>query len=138
MINLRFAPEFAEDLKAKVQMPGVKLFLAEALGAFQADLQARPDRFLRHLQQNGRGLMLALEKHGKVQITRGESQKLVPRYFVRFLNAPEFIFVATCDAPDDFYAEGVVPSLSFTAVVSLAQEMARMSQGAQPKNDQRM
>lgn len=138
MIELRFSREFGEDMKSKVEMPGVKLFLTEALACFQADLQARPERFLRHLQQNGRGLLIGLEKHGKVQITRGESQKLVPRFFVRFLNAPEFVFVATCDAIDDFYAAGAVTSLSFTAIVSLAEEMSRLTHAAHAKAAQRM
>ena len=138
MITLRYSEEFASEMRTKVDKPGVKMFLIEALSDFEVDLEQRPERFLRHLQENGRGLMIALEKYGKVQITRGENRKSAPRYFIRFMNAPEYILVATCDATKEFYSMGVVPHLSFTAVVSLSAELSRLTQASQPRVDGRM
>jgi hypothetical protein len=62
-----------------------------------------------------------LEEQGRVQIARGEGGQWAPRFMIRFVNAPQYVFLATCE-PEGYESLGEVAYMGFIAVVKLGDE----------------
>lgn len=128
-VMFKFSEDFSQDLRTVIDKPGVRVFVVEALAELEDYMLGASPRFLRGIQ-TGQVATVNLSEKGVVQIMRTQGVAFVPRYLLRFMGAPRYVMVGLCDLESDFWAEGEVRSLCFTAVVEIAKAMdtrARLS-----------
>lgn len=118
----KYSEDFSLDLQTVIDKPGVRIFVIEALSELEDYMLGASPRFLRGIQ-TGQVATVSLSEKGVVQIMRTQGVGFVPRYLLRFMGAPRYVMVGLCDMESDFWSEGEVRSLCFTAVVEIAKAM---------------